>query len=222
MTIGITELPAHERPRERLMLRGLEALSERELLALVLRHGHAGASSLDLAESLLRRHGGAAGLARTRTEDLAQHLGIGATTAAAVVAAFRLGQLAESEPMSAVLRGPEDVASSVNLELARHPCERVIVLICDARNRLSRTLVVTDGGTDRAPFPVREILSATLRNGGRAFAVAHNHPSGDPTPSESDRRATSALVKASSIVGLRFLGHVVVADRQWQSVATLD
>ena len=89
--------------------------------------------------------------------------------------------------------------------------ERVMVLVCDAANRLRRTVIVSEGSIDRSLVPVREILNAVLRHDGRAFAIAHNHPSGNPEPSEADRRATAEVRDAASVVGLRFLGHVVVA-----------
>jgi DNA repair protein RadC len=94
----------------------------------------------------------------------------------------------------------------------------VVVVVCDAGNRVRHTVIVSDGALDRSCFPIREILNAVLRHDGRAFAVAHNHPSGDPTPSEADRRATEELSEAARVVRLRFLDHVVVAGDRWCSV----
>lgn len=216
----MAELPPHERPRERLLRRGPEALSERELLALVLRHGRGGESALDLAASLLGEYGALSELARARPEELAQRSGIGVAKAAAIVAAFRLGRLADDTPGTLVLRNAEDVASNVNSELARLRRERIVVLVCDAANRVRRTVPLTEGPIDGSPFPIREILNAVLRHDGRAFAVAHNHPSGDPTPSEADRQATAELSEAAKVVGLRFLDHVIVAGDEWCSVTT--
>jgi DNA repair protein RadC len=218
MTIVIADLPAHDRPRERLVRRGPEALSERELLALVLRQGHRGESALDLAGSLLCEYGSVSALAGARPEELAQRSGIGVAKAASLVAAFRLGRLV-SDPAGAVaLRNAADIASNVNSELAGLRRERVLVLICDGANRIRRTVALTEGSIDHSLFPVRDILNSVLRHDGRAFAVAHNHPSGDPTPSESDRRATTELSAAARIVGLRFLDHVIVAGNDWQSI----
>ncbi len=218
----MTDLPAHERPRERLTRCGVEALSERELLALVLRNGRAGEGALDLAASLLAEYRDLAELARARPEELARRSGVGVAKAAAILAAFRLGQLAREASVPVVLRSAIDVARSVSPELARLRRERVVVVVCDAGNRVRRTVVVTDGALDRSSFPIRDILNAVLRHDGRAFAVAHNHPSGDPTPSEADRRATRALAEAARAVGLRFLDHVVVTDRLWQSASNPD
>jgi DNA repair protein RadC len=220
MVSTIADLPAHERPRERLLRCGAEALSERELLALVLRQGRGGESALGLAGSLLSEYGALSTLAGARVEELDQRPGIGVAKAAALVAAFRLGRLAGRSADAVTLRSAADVALQVSSELAGVRRERVLVLVCDGGNRLRRTVMITDGSIDRALFPVRDILNAVLRHDGRAFAVAHNHPSGDPTPSAADRHATAELARASSTVGLRFLGHVVVVGQQWRNVAT--
>jgi DNA repair protein RadC len=220
MAIAMADLPFHERPRERLLRRGVQALNERELLALVLRHGCSGKSALDLSDLLLGEYGALSELARARPEELAQRPGIGVAKAAAIVAAFRLGQLADCRPRPRVLRSAQDVASSVSADLARLPRERVVVLVCDAGHNVRRTVLLTDGSIDQSPFPIRDILNAVLRHDGKAFAVAHNHPSGDPTPSEADRRATVELAEAARIVGLCFLDHVIVAGREWCSTAT--
>jgi DNA repair protein RadC len=96
--------------------------------------------------------------------------------------------------------------------------ERVLVLVCDGANQLRHTVTVSEGSIDRALVPVREIVNAVLRHDGRAFALAHNHLSGDPEPSEADIRATRDMKTAASAVGLRFLGHVVVAGDEWREV----
>jgi len=219
MASTLANLPAHDRPRERLLRCGAEALSERELLALVLRHGRRGESALDLAGSLLCEYGGLSALAIARPEELTQRSGIGAAKAAALIAAFRLGRAADGTVGTAILRCAADIAKEASSELAWLRRERVLVLICDGANRVRRTVVITEGAIDRSLFPVRDILNAVLRHDGRAFAVAHNHPSGDPTPSEADLRATAELVAAARTVGLRFLDHVIVSGEQWHSAA---
>jgi DNA repair protein RadC len=219
----IADLPASERPRERLLRCGVEALSERELLALVLRHGRRGESALDLAGSLLCEYGSLSALAIARSEELAQRSGIGPAKTAALIAAFRLGRVASQSANAVVtLRSAADVACVASHELAGLRRERVIVLVCDGANHVRRTVVVTDGAIDRSLFPVRDILNAVLRHDGRAFAVAHNHPSGNPTPSDADRSATLQLMRAANTTGLRFLDHVIVAGKCWRRATTPD
>ena len=118
-----------------------------------------------------------------------------------------------------VLQSAEDVAGEARRELGGLRRERVVVFVCDAANRLRRTVVVGDGSIDRSLAPVREILNAVLRHDGRAFALAHNHPSGDPEPSDADRKATADVAAGAKAAGLRFLGHVVVAGEDWRAVS---
>lgn len=216
MSVLMAAVPPHERPRERLLTRGAEALADRELIALVLRNGAPDVSALDLAGDLLADYGTLERLAQARPEELAAKRGIGTAKAAALVAAFHLARRAEASPSDPVtLRTAEDVAHVARRELQGARRERVIVLVADAANRLQRTVMVSEGAIDRSMVPVREILNAVLRHDGRAFAIAHNHPSGDATPSDPDRRATADVAAAARIAGLRFLGHVVVAGMDW-------
>jgi DNA repair protein RadC len=197
---------------------GPDALSDAELLALVLGSGRSGESALDVASGLLAEYGGLRRLSQARPEELRRRPGVGAAKAAALVAAFHLGRrTGEAAEMAPVLAGTADVAAAARPMLADARRERVLVLICDAQHRLRQHAIVAEGALDRSPMPVRDVLNAVLRHDGRAFAVAHNHPSGDPTPSLADRRATAALVEAARTVGLRFLDHVVIAGDRWVS-----
>ncbi len=207
-----------DRPRERLARRGVEALTAEELVALVLQTGDGQRSALEIADAVLRDHGSVAALAGARPEELTAVPGIGPAKAAALVASFRLAGIAGRDPEPVALRSAADVAAVAMRELANARRERVIVLVCDAANRLHRVVSVSDGTVDRSLFPVREILNSVLRHDGRAFAVAHNHPSGDPTPGQADVRATEEIRAAAGTVGLRFLEHLVVAGTAWQSV----
>ncbi|HLX78608.1 MAG TPA: DNA repair protein RadC, partial [Acidimicrobiales bacterium] len=194
-------------------------LSERELLALVLRNGTRGESALDLAAGLLAEYGGLAALAAVKPEELARRHGVGTAKAAAVVAAFQLGRLAVTSPSELIrLKGPDDMFRAVRSQLAGQRRERVVVLICDASNRVRRTETIAIGSIDRAPIPVREILNCVLRHDGRSFAVAHNHPSGDPAASEADKLATRGISEGAKTVGLRFLDHIVVAGDRWTRI----
>lgn len=214
----IKTLQPDERPRERLFARGVDSLTEYELIALVLRNGTAGKSALDLAADLIAEYGSVQALAGARPEELATRTGVGPAKAAALVAAFQLSRRSvRSDPPR--LRAVEDVASIARGELANARRERLIVLVCDAGNRVQRVVTVSEGALDRSIVPLREILNAVLRHDGRAFAIAHNHPSGTAEPSEADRRATDLVKAAAKTVGLRFLGHVVVTAHDWRAIA---
>lgn len=138
-----------------------------------------------------------------------------------LLAAFELGRrAARAAPSGGIrIRTATDVASAVSGLLAGLQREHVVVLVCNAADQLSATVTVSEGALDRALFPIREILHAVLVRDGRSFAVAHNHPSGDPEPSTADVEATRALGDAARVVGLRFLGHVVVTDNAWEGVS---
>jgi DNA repair protein RadC len=136
----IGDLPHRERPRERLLSQGVDALSERELLALVLRNGRPGESALELAAALIAEFGGLSGIAGARPEELARRPGIGLAKAAALVAAFRLARLAEDPPASPVLRSAADIAAIAAHRLRGVRRERVLVLVCSGANRLQHVV----------------------------------------------------------------------------------
>lgn len=220
MPVVMAAVPLDERPRERLAAHGVEALSARELLALVLRNGTTGKSALDLADDLLAEFGSLAALGASRPEELARRPGVGPAKAASLLAAFHLARKTEDDvSRQPVLRSAEDVARIALAKLDGARRERVLVLVCDARNRLRQVVSVSEGSVDRSLLPVREVLNAVLRHDGRAFAIAHNHPGGDSEPSDADRRATSDVMAAARVAGLRFLGHVVVASDDWREVS---
>jgi DNA repair protein RadC len=215
MSVRIIDLPESDRPRERLWRRGVTALSDAELIALVLRQGRVGESALDLAAGLLAEYGGLDRLSTARAEELAARPGLGPAKAAALLAALQLGRHLGRGPVPPTIRRPDDLATFALRELAGLRRERVLVLVLDAGNRVQRVVALTDGSVDRSLLPVREVLNAVLRNDGVAFALAHNHPSGDLTPSPQDLRSTEAVALAAPVVGLRFLDHLIVTDSAW-------
>lgn len=213
------DLPDEDRPRERLWARGADTLSDAELLALVLRSGRRGESALHLATRLLADFGGVRRIATAGLEELAAYPGVGPAKAASLVGALNLaGRAARPEPKRTPIKRPEDLASVAAEELRGARRERVVVLVLDSGHRLKRVVRVSDGFLDRSSLLLREVFSAVLRHDGKAFALAHNHPSGDPTPSAEDRKATHDLGLAARTLGLRFLDHVVVTDTAWESV----
>jgi DNA repair protein RadC len=218
MSVRIADLPEQERPRERLWRHGIAALSTVELLALVLRQGRPGQSAVELAAALLAEHGSLAGLAGAAPEELAAHPGMGPAKAAALLASLRLGHRVDSGEAPSVVRRPDDLAALARQHLGSLRRERVLVVVLDPGHRVRRVVPVSDGSSNTCLVPVREVLNAVLRNDGTAFALVHNHPSGDPTPSPDDLRATGRLAAAAETVDLRFLDHLVVTDRDWASV----
>ncbi|MEP7736874.1 DNA repair protein RadC [Nocardioides sp. 31GB23] len=209
---------AGDQPCERLLRLGVGALSDAELVALVAGIEAEGRDDVAVGHELIVEVGGLRGLSTAFPEELTRSPGIGPAGAARLLAAFELAARATAAPTNRVVDSAAAIAELVSPVLARERREKVLVLVADAANRVLRLVPVATGGVDSSPLPVREVLQAVLRYDGRAFALAHNHPSGDPTPSVQDREATEAVGRAADAVGLRFLDHVVLAGSSWRSV----
>ena len=218
MPLPIRAIPATERPRERLLRDGPSGLSDAELVAILLGSGTRGSNAIDTAQSLLAQWGGPVGLAGARPVELARQAGVGPAKAARVVAAFALGSRFSAPRNSCRLTTSAEIATIAQTLIGRERAERILVLVADGRLRLIHTEVVAAGKAQGCPVPIREVLATVLRYDGSAFAVAHNHPSGAPTPSAADRAVTRHLREAASHVGLRFLDHVVVTTTEWRSI----
>ncbi|MGH2791100.1 MAG: RadC family protein [Actinomycetota bacterium] len=220
MGCRIVEVPQRDRPRERLERLGTAALTDAELVALVLRSGGPGISALGLAEGLLADSGGVSALARARLETLARIHAMGAAKASALVAAFELGRRAAlgstADPIA--IRDAGDIAAAARRELTDGSREAVLVLVLNSANRLIKTQRLTVGTDTRCLLEPRDVLRAVVSSGGAAFAVAHNHPSGNPKPSPEDVACTKLLKTAADAVGVRFLDHVIVSSTSYRSV----
>jgi DNA repair protein RadC len=212
--IRILDLPADQRPRERLLQLGPQALTDAELVAVLLSVGQSGESALQLAHRLLQAVGGVPGLSRMHPEQLTKFDGVGPAKGSRLIAALALST--RREPINEVrVSGPQDLVPLLRQELFGLRHERLAVVVCDRRLRVRKVVGVADGASDGAPLPVRDVLATVLRNDGHAFAVGHNHPTGNPEPSTADRNATRQLQIAANTAGLRFLGHVVITDDDW-------
>jgi DNA repair protein RadC len=213
--VRIADLPPDQRPRERLLRFGSHALTDAELVAVLLSAGRVGENALNLAHRLLYAVGGVPGLARSRPEQLIELGGVGPAKVARLMAALALPS--RRDPLDEVrVARTEDLVPVLRPALAGLHHERLVVAVCDRRLRVRHVAPVADGASDGAPLPVRDVLSLVLRRDGHAFAVGHNHPSGDPTPSSADRVATRKLKVAADTAGLQFLGHLVFTDHEWR------
>lgn len=216
----IRELPAGERPRERLLEHGGRTLSDSELLAVLLRTGKVGVSAIQLAMDLLIQNGGLGGLL-TATPHSLRRTGIGPAKAAALLAAVEIGrrlaseQLLDGEPLSR----PVDVARYLALRYHTSDQEVMGALFLDARSRLLGEREMFRGTLSRIAVEPREILRECLQRGAAAIYLFHTHPSGDPAPSAEDLLFTRRLAEAAEIVGVRLADHVVLGHRgRWVSL----
>ncbi len=218
MAVKMTDVPQADRPRERLLRLGSAALSDAELVAVQLGSGRAGVSALDLAQRLLADWGGLPGLATARPEELAAISGVGPAKATRLSAAFGLARRLASPMVGVKLSTSEDIARVAIPLIGWARTEQVVVLIADGGLRLKRTEIIASGTAKSCPMPVREVLATVLRHDGVTFAVAHNHPGGDPSATQADVMSTEALHAAAKLVGLRLLDQVTVASVDWRSV----
>jgi len=200
--------------RERALHGGLEALTDHDLLALVLGTGCSGQPVALLAASLLESEGGLGGLVRLSPYELATRRGIGPAKALRMMAAFELGRRAQVHALGAVpvsLCGYAEVVEWARPRLAVLEHEEVWLLALDARNSLKSARRIAQGGAHGCALTTRDILAPALRDAANAIVLVHNHPSGDPTPSAEDVSMTRAVAAACEIVGVPLADHVVIA-----------
>ncbi len=217
----IPDLPSSERPRERLVRLGPGSLSDQELLALVLRTGGREANAVTIGQNLLSEWGSLEQMSAAGYEDLLRQSDLGSAKAAGLMAAFEIGRrFALGGRSPTTIREPEDLHRLVSPLLVAKTQEEVVLVVTNSANRVVRTIKLTKGGTDRCLLVVRDVIATVLRNGGTGFAIAHNHPSGDCTPSAEDLAVTRRIQVAAAAVGLRFLDHIVVAGNDWARCAT--
>jgi DNA repair protein RadC len=210
----------HDRPREKLQRMGAASLGDNELVAIVLGHGRAHASALDLANALLAAAGGVGGLARARHEELRQVSGIGTARAAQVLAAIELGRrtLARSGVDRLQVTSPRVMAEYLLPQYGNRGVEQFGVVLLDTKHRVLRTTVLSVGTLDASIVHPREIFREAASHGAAALVLFHNHPSGDPEPSRDDVKLTERLVAAGVLMGIDVLDHIILADVRYCSM----
>jgi DNA repair protein RadC len=214
------DMPPGEQPRERLQTLGASALSDAELLAIVLRTGAPGRTALELARDLLLLHGGLEGLMRASLGQLARERGIGRAKAVQLKAVLELGRrLMLATPGERVqIRTPGDAARLFQAEMAYLEQEQVRALLLDTRHQLLRQVLVYQGNVRAAIVRVGELFREAVRENASALIVAHNHPSGDPTPSPEDIALTREIFRAGQLLGIELLDHLVVSRTRYVSL----
>ena len=211
----ISDWPADERPRERLLARGAGALSDAELLSLLLRHGIAGASAVDIARALLSRFGSLTGLLAAPRAEVATVRGVGVAKTVELVRR----SLAEGAAERDALQSPQAVRDYLRLALAERSYEVFVGLFLDSQNRLLAAEELFRGTLAQTSVYPREVVKAALARNAAAMIFAHNHPSGLAEPSRADELLTLALKQALSLVDVRTLDHFVVAGGRLTSLA---
>lgn len=208
----IKDLPSEARPRERLLSNGAESLSDTDLIAILLRTGVRGASSVKLAEILLAQFRSLGALALADLIELRQIKGIGKDKAIALKSAFTLAKrmAREIQPDSPLLDSPEKIAHLLRQEVRDHRVESCYIVMLNSRHRLVRLESISSGTLDSILVHPREVFRLAIIHQAASIVIVHNHPSGDPTPSESDIRVTLDLVRAGKILRINVIDHVIL------------
>lgn len=217
----ITDWPEDERPRERLLRAGAEALSDAELLAIILRVGGKEGSAIDLARHLLTTAGGFRGLDRLSTEELCRIPNVGPAKAAQIKAALEIGKRfrAEASAEGDRVHCSDDVYRLVGPSMRDLPREEFRVLFLTQRNHVLANKVIFEGSLTESIASPREILREALNLSAASLILIHNHPSGDPTPSSEDRAVTQRIAAACDTMGVKLLDHIIVGKNDFFSFA---
>ncbi|MCA0351012.1 MAG: DNA repair protein RadC [Chloroflexi bacterium] len=218
--ISVKELPSSEQPRERLRDFGPQALSDAEILAILLRVGVQGMNVIQLAQLLLREHGGWHGLQKIEFSDLCRVRGMGEAKAAHIKAALEIGRrlllAAPNQPLQ--ITSPADVVGLLQVEMSHLDKEHLRVVILNTKNHVLKIENVTIGSLNSASVRIAEVFREPIRLNAAAIIVVHNHPSGDPTPSPDDILVTKQLIQAGQLLDIDVLDHLVIGQARWVSM----
>ncbi len=217
----IKDWPADERPREKLLKSGPQALTDAELVALLVGSGTGGVTAVDVAKKLVQENGGLAALAARGVPELVRMKGIGRARGARILAAFEIGRRAAGRPGAAKLkvRSPEDLVLRFGpfLRDARQEVFKAVLL--DSGHRMIRDVTVSKGTLNASLVHPREVFKAAVDELAASVVLMHNHPSGDPAPSAEDRSITLQMTEAGRLMGIPVLDHVIIAGNGFFSFA---
>ena len=216
----VRDLPLAERPRERLVKFGVEALSTQEILAIILGRGIKGESVLITSRNLLTQFGTLKKLAQASVAALTQTKGIGVAKATQIIAAFELGKRIEAseKPSQEKIKSPEDVIRAVAKKVKGKKKEHFLVLSLDTRNHVIDSQIISIGSLDASIVHPREVFKEAISACAASVIFVHNHPSGDPEPSEEDIKLTKRLIDVGEILGIEVLDHIIICDSNYLSM----
>jgi DNA repair protein RadC len=218
--LRIKELPPTDQPRERLRDFGPSALSDAELLAILLRVGVAGTNVVQLAQQLLTTRGGWSGLMRTDYVELCNERGMGEAKTAALKAALEIGRrlLITEQGDRLQIKSPSDAARMMLLEIAHHDQEHLCTILLDTKNYVQAINHVYIGTLNSSVVRVCEVFRDAIKRNSASLILAHNHPSGDPTPSPEDVQVTRQIVSAGNLLDIDVLDHLVIGQGRYVSL----
>ncbi len=212
----IKDLPKVDRPREKLEKYGPERLSDSELLAILLRTGSKGVNVVELSGKILRMFYGA-GLAKASVKELKNTFGLGSAKACEIVACYELGRRHLQNKQSALLLSPKDVWDELK-DIRDHKKEHFVIFFLDSRNQEIKREIISVGSLNANLVHPREVFEPAVRYLAAQVIVAHNHPSGDTSPSREDLEITKRLVEAGKIMGIEIIDHIIVGKTTYLSL----
>lgn len=216
----IKDLPLDDRPREKLLLRGSQSLSDAELLAILLRTGTKGKSVVQVAYDLVERYGNLASLSTKSYSELIKTNGIKKDKAATLVAAFEIGKRTAIQSKwfsEKKITSPEDVAHIFIPMLKDELSEHFYIVSLNAANKIIRIDLISTGSLDSSIVHPREVFKVAIENSAKSIILVHNHPSGNPEPSNDDIAITKKLVEISKLMGINVFDHVIIAENKYTS-----
>jgi DNA repair protein RadC len=219
----LAEMPEAERPRERLLRHGPSALSNIELLAILLNTGLPGESVMVVAERLLREFGGFPGLMKLSAEELARIHGIGPAKATKLKASMEIANriLASNPNQKPKISSPDDITNLIGLEMSLLEQEQLRIVLLNTRNEVIGIRTLYQGPTNQAQVRIAEVFRDAVRANAVAIIVVHNHPTGDPTPSSADIELTRSIVEAGEMLEIRVLDHMIIGHGRHVSMKRL-
>ncbi|MDX1994845.1 MAG: DNA repair protein RadC [bacterium] len=223
LVVSLHEMPEGERPRERLMTHGAAALSNAELLAILLRTGNREENVLRLAERLLAHYGGLAGLAQASLAELSHVHKLGQAKTSQIAAALELGRrllTLKPEERRPILTAGD--AAQLVMDMSSLPQEHIRVILLDNSRRVIAISTVYIGTVNAAMLRVAEIYREAVTRNAPALILVHNHPSGDPSPSPEDVQLTRTLIEAGKLLDIVLLDHLIIAGAQWRSLREMQ
>jgi DNA repair protein RadC len=211
-SLRLKDQPASERPRERLAAKGAEALTHAELIAILLRTGLKGVNVVEVGRQLLTKFSTLNALAGASLEDLCGVKGIGRDKAVTLMAAFALARrmAAELRGEAPLLDTPERIADLLREDVRNLAAEQFLVVLLNTRRRHIKTERISQGTLDTILVHARDVFRSAITANAAAIVLVHNHPSGDPTPSEADIKVTRDLIRAGQLLKIELLDHVIL------------
>ncbi len=222
--LTMKEIPLTERPYEKAEKHGINALSDAELVAIILQSGQKGITAVELAHRVLLEAQSLDGLFEMSLEELRSIFGVGRVKSLNIMAALELGQRASAKRAGRKrhkVHGPNDLFSYIESQLRFQPREQFYIIMLDTRNRIIRHVLISSGGLSSSVIQPRDVFREAVKANAAAIVLVHNHPSGDALPSEADRTSTQRLTEIGQMMGVEVLDHIVVGAEGSVSLRSL-